>query len=379
MQPGSELPRRRFASVDPETLPLSSASRLFARLRGQVPRLLLRTPDGRADSWVEATIAGRRWRCAQPLTFTPYASVRPCSARCRFCSETLRPLEGGTAAASLRPGADYFTALQAALAELRGVPLSYSLSGLEMTDDPDWLLQLLQVLDQAAGSGVQVAERVLYSNGAGFAGTRGPALVAALQRFGLSWLELSRHHDDAAANAPIMRFRDGETIADGAIFEAVARQLAAALPLKLVCIVQRGGIDDAAGVARYIDWATRVCGARTVIFREFSRLGDGYRVTGSHRYIDAHRIGIDALLEDCMDASWWGGLEPLEVTEGYYFWNLRMRDAAGNTIVFESSDYTAMQARHDSGDLYKLVFFANGRLCSGWQPDRDLVWEMPHG
>ncbi|MEO0811954.1 MAG: hypothetical protein AAFY60_03760, partial [Myxococcota bacterium] len=28
---------------------------------------------------------------ALPVTFTPYAAAQPCSARCRFCSETLVP------------------------------------------------------------------------------------------------------------------------------------------------------------------------------------------------------------------------------------------------------------------------------------------------
>ncbi|MGH8080716.1 MAG: hypothetical protein ACREP7_09080, partial [Lysobacter sp.] len=46
----------------------------------------------------------------------------------------------------------------------------------------------------------------------------------------------------------------------------------------------------------------------------------------------------------------------------------------GLNIVFESSDYGAMHRRHASGDIYKLVFHADGRLCAGWQPDRDVLW-----
>ncbi|MFS1526112.1 hypothetical protein ACL7TT_18740 [Microbulbifer sp. 2304DJ12-6] len=33
---------------------------------------------------------GRTLKLALPVTFTPYASVKPCSARCQFCSENLR-------------------------------------------------------------------------------------------------------------------------------------------------------------------------------------------------------------------------------------------------------------------------------------------------
>mgnify|MGYP006911045087 CR=1 FL=1 len=119
----------------------------------------------------------------------------------------------GRAAATLRPRVDYFDALRGALAQLRGLPLSYSLSGLETTDDADWCQRMLDALDAAARDGVPVAERVLYSNGAGFAQAHGDALVDAFARFNLSWVELSRHHPDAARNQTIMRFRPGEPIA----------------------------------------------------------------------------------------------------------------------------------------------------------------------
>lgn len=370
-------PLEGLATADPGTLPLSAASSLFQRLRATTPQLARRAP-GEHDStrWREHAIGARRYRFAQPITFTPYAAARPCSARCLFCSENLRPHDGGAMAQSLRPGADHFERLSAALAQLRGLPLSWSLSGLETSDDEDWFLRLLATLTAAERDGVPVEDRVLYSNGAGFARGRGDELIAALREFDLSWVELSRHHTDAARNQRIMRFRDGEPIAGGAAFEAVARRLAAALPLRQVCILQRGGIDDADGVEAYLDWA-RTCGAGTVIFREFSRLGADYRDNAARRYIDAGRVPIEQVLSACMDAPWWQRLTPLRITEGYYFWNLRLRDERNAMeVVFESSDYTAMQRRHASGDIYKLVFHGNGRLCAGWQPDRDVLWPV---
>ncbi len=44
---------------------------------------------------------------AQPITFTPFASARPCSARCVFCSETLVHRAVRLLSASLRPQPDY--------------------------------------------------------------------------------------------------------------------------------------------------------------------------------------------------------------------------------------------------------------------------------
>lgn len=331
-------------------------------------------PDDDATRWVSHVIGGRQYRVAQPITFTPYAAARPCSARCRFCSENLRETDAGRAAATLRPQRDYFDALRGALAQLRGLPLSYSLSGLETSDDAGWCLRMLDVLDAAARDGVPADERVLYSNGAGFAQAQGDALVEAFARFGLSWVELSRHHPDAARNQAIMRFRPGEPVADGNVFAAVARRLGDRMPLRLVCIVQRGGIDDVEGVAAYLRMAATL-GAGTVIFREFSRLDAGYRDNATRRYLDTARVPMPSLVDAVLASPLRTLLTPVERTAGYYFDNLRLRHRDGFDVVFEASDYARMHARHASGALYKLVFHANGRLCGGWSPDRDVLWE----
>jgi hypothetical protein len=340
-----------------------------------VPTIQRLPPDDDPTRWMMHRIGTQTWRVALPITFTPYAAVRPCSARCVFCSENLRSMDPGRAASTLRPGGRYFDALAAALIELRGLPLSYSLSGLETTDDPDWCLRMLGTLDAAARDGIPVADRVLYSNGAGFARSRGDVLHRAFVDFGLSWPELSRHHPDAATNQSIMRFRRDEPIGDNTVFERVARRLADDFPLRMVCIVQRGGVEDAAHIEAYLRWA-RTLGARCVIFREFSRLDahDGDNATA--RRIAATRMSIDDLLASCMRSPLADAMTPLAKTEGYYFRNLRLRHRDGFDVVFETSDYARMRARHASGDLYKLVFHANGRLCGGWAPDLDVLWSF---
>lgn len=366
-----------LALADPAQLPLSARSAVFERLRTTSAGLVQRAPPADdATRWHTQRIGERMRRFALPLTFTPYASVQACSARCRFCSENLRVQHGGTAAATLRPGGSYFDALQRALQQLVGIPLSYSLSGLEMSDDPVWFVRLLRVLDEAASAGVRVEQRVLYSNGAGVARDRN--LPAALQAFGLDWVELSRHHHDAVRNQAIMRFRDAEPIHGNAAFERIARELADITQLRMVCILQNGGIATVDDIARYIGWAAD-CGASTVIFREFSRLDDRYLHNGTRRYIDTCRVGIDTVLQDCMRHALWTAMTPHCVTEGYYFWNIRLRHASGIDVVFETSDYAAMAQRHASDAIYKLVFFANGRLCAGWQPDADILWDANDG
>lgn len=361
---------------------LPSADRLapektWDRLTPQVYRREpLLDEDGR---WSEHDFGGRRHLCAQPITFTPYAASAPCSARCRFCSENLELGGQGRRAAQLRPGERYFHWLQQALRVLRGLPLSYSLSGLETSDDPDWMLRMLELLDQAAKQGVPVENRVLYTNSAGFAGPRGAELVEALRRFRLSWVELSRHHQSTTINQRLMRFRPGIAVAEASSFMRTLQGLREASPVKLVCIVQQGGVSTAGGVREYLAWAAGQ-GASTVIFREFSQLTDDYRRNGTARYIDSARVSVEALLSECLvQPDLAASLQPLERTRGYYFHNLRLRHASGMEVVFEVSDYARMRQKHDSERVYKLVFFPDGKLCGDWHPQHKLLLDCADG
>lgn len=348
---------------------MATVSEAWAQAPSRVERVP-RPDDG--SRWVRVQVSGRAYRFAQPITFTPYAAARACSARCQFCSETLVPVRSGPVAARMRPGPGYFDALAHALDQLRGVPLHWSLSGLETTDDGPWMRAMLDTLCEAERRGTHVGDRVLYTNGAGLAATGGEALVAALETFGLSWLELSRHHFDPVRNQALMRFRDGVAVREGRVFETLAHALAPRLPFKLVCIVQAGGIQDAAGVQAYLEWA-RGLGARWVIFRELSVLDAAYRDNVTARYIQSHRVAVDALVDECRHAPFWGGLRHVEDTDGYYFRNRVLEAADAMRVTFEVADYGQMHARHDSGDIYKLVFHANGNLCSGWEPERDVL------
>ncbi|KWF63260.1 hypothetical protein [Burkholderia pseudomultivorans] len=277
--------------------PLVARSRAFGALAERFAWLALREPPaGDRARWHAHQLGARTIRFAQPLTFTPYAAAQPCSARCRFCSETL-------------------------------------------VDDT----------------------------------VSGP-MLPALAGFGLSWLEWSRHHDRDDVNQSIMRFRPGQPVMRDAAFETAFAAARAHFPVKLVCIVQRGGIETPADVLRYLDRA-RALGASTVIFREFSVLPDTYRHNATRRYIDRARIAIDALLLACVaDPGFSARCEPIALTGGYYFWNARWAHRDGFEVVFETSDYGAMREHELRDAVYKLVFHPNGNLCAGWQPTRDILW-----
>ncbi len=111
---------------------------------------------------------------------------------------------GGRAAATLRPGPAYVQQVSAVLQLLRDVPLSYSLSGLEMTDDAAWLQTCCR--PRQPHRTVRVSSSVCCTAMVPGWRAHGPQLMDALVAFGLSWIELSRHHPLQERNDAIMLF-----------------------------------------------------------------------------------------------------------------------------------------------------------------------------
>lgn len=306
------------------------------------------------------------------MSFTPYASVTPCSARCVFCSETLLHNDSQVLSASLRPGPRYHEELAGALRALEGLPLDYSLSGLESTDDPAWLLATLAVLE-AHASRSEVGEQVLYTNAAGLADERaGPRLLDALVRFGLSRLEVSRHAVEAVANQAIMRFHEGVAVATQGRFERTVRRVAAALPTRLVCVVQDGGVATLDDARRYLGWA-RSLGVDQVVFRELARTGGEYLDSPALALHEGRRVELAEVLPTEADRDF----QLLAETHGYYWRSRTYRFDEGTLWVsFEDSDYTLMKERHRSVVVHKLVFHANGKLCADWDPESQVLLDL---
>lgn len=338
---------------------LISQSPAWPALSRLAPRII-----DRLEQQQEHSLFGQDRVFSDPLTFTPFAAARPCSARCHFCSETLRHRGQKRLAASLRPTAGYHDRLTAVLAELKGLRLGLSLSGLEATDDPVWLFSALDVLD-----GFDFTDRVLYSNTNGLE----PYVVDRLFTSELDRIEVSRHHFNESLNDAIMRFREGEPARDSSTFERRVRQATARVEVRLVCVVQRSGICTPESAQRYVDWA-RNLGVRHVVFRELSRLHDEYESSGSTRYIAKNRVPIEAILPPLGGQA---GFEPEHITSGYYFWNLT-GICNGVRVTFETSDYKVMKAQHESNVIHKLVLHANGSLNADWDPDKAILAPSPH-
>jgi hypothetical protein len=365
---------KESGAFEQEDLGIVEASPCFPLLMDLKLPILRRLPS--SERILSYAIGGQRRKISQPITFTPFASVQPCSARCLFCSETLLHKESSLLSASLRPLSDYFVGLEEALEALRALPMSFSLSGLESTDQADWLERLLETLQRHEEAGGLVEEKVLYSNAAGLAReTTGDRLLPRLAEASLTRMEVSRHHHRQEQNDQIMRFRQGQPIRKQAVFERALQDiLAAAIPLRLVCVLQSLGVASVGDLWAYVAWAESL-GVRDIVFREFSRLHDEYKENQTYRNIEENRIVLEDLLQEILRLGIPEGSEWVRITAGYYYWNLELKTAQGTRVTFETSDYKEMKKRHRSDVLYKLVYHANGNLCGDWDPKREIIWQ----
>ncbi|MEM9067205.1 MAG: hypothetical protein AAGE52_01825, partial [Myxococcota bacterium] len=232
----------------PQDLALLGRSPLWPRLVG------LPIEERMARALHRVNVAGAVRTFATPLTLTPFASAQPCSARCTFCSETLQHREGVRLSASLRPGPRYFAQLRTALRDLRDLPFGFSLSGLEQTDNADFFEGVLDAIREHRDCGAPIENVVLYSNGSGLAAeTTGARLLPRL--FEVTRIELSRHAVAAESNQAIMRFRPGVAVAETETFVRVAQDALAKTHVRLVCVIQQGGVWNEETLRAYLSWA----------------------------------------------------------------------------------------------------------------------------
>lgn len=352
-------------TVRPNQFRLASAIREPGELR-----------DGRWRTFepvapVERELRGKRFLLRPGLTFTPYANPTPCNAHCSFCSEELMRLDADRLSAKTVIGDfdRYFDGLSRAWSELGGFPMGLSLSGLEATAHPEWLLRLLTLVQT---HGALFPERVLYTNGSGLC--TDSRLVPALAAAAFTRVELSRCHFDEVLNHRVMRFDHGQPIRHRAAFEeTVHRILKSGLGLKLVCILNTQAVSTLAQVEAYLDDAEAL-GVTQVVFRSLSELGDVYRDSRETRWIARHRVNTRALLDEVMTdqlvtrAGW----TFVGMTAGYYYSNEVYRRGAIE-VVIESASYVAHHEGVQRGVLQKLVFHSTGDLCGDWVPNAQVV------
>ncbi|MGZ4779398.1 MAG: radical SAM protein [Thermoanaerobaculia bacterium] len=200
-----------------------------------------------------------RWDELRPRSVSVLPIARGCQAACNFCFSL------ASASKDTRQGKLDWQRVDAILdaARDRGAERAVITGGGEpgLLGDEN-LERLIRACARA------FAKVVLITNGYSLARRSESERVHALQRLaeaGLTVLALSRHHHDPAENARIMNL-DSES-------EKVVRSWHAhraalrSLTLRLVCVLQRGGIDDASTLDAYLSWAASM-GVAEVCFKE---------------------------------------------------------------------------------------------------------------
>ena len=289
------------------------------------------------------------------LSFTPYIENK-CSAACRFCSERL--IKNGQDSLCGAMCEDYEQKLSEVLSVLNGRNVFLSLSGKEPTESPELLYSILCAVKRAKKNGLMVSDAVMYSNFSGFCKYRS-RLTDILTAFPLTRIELSRHHFDEEINQSIMNFRPGEKIKANDILAGTVRNIRKIFPMRMVCVLQRSGVGDIAGVERYLDFADSM-GINDVVFRELAVFGDSVDAGNTADYIIENRVEIWDIIHDLPE-----GFRLVSITQGYYYFSFvytynRMR------VCFEMSDYEEMEKRHTGSRIHKLIFYPDGKLCRSW-------------
>ncbi|PHN04098.1 radical SAM family protein [Flavilitoribacter nigricans] len=322
----------------------------------------------------QVNIGKRTWSLRSGLTFTPYANPTRCNAHCRFCSEELqRKHQKQLTALQLITDHDrYFSALSAVLADLAGLKnLGLSLSGLEATSDPFWLVRLLQLLQSQQGI-PRFNERVLYTNGSGL--HRSPDLIFLLQDLAFDRLEISRCHYKERINQRIMYINRNQAVWQNVAYEELIRKVNGRLPVKSSCILTKPGVNDVNEMEKYLDWQLSL-GVSQVVFRELSRLDDTYIENSTKQWVEDNRVPIDGLLRTIMPdlnrqrRNW----TYLGSTAGYYYYNERYRYKNTLEVNLETSSYRALMDCNETSLVQKLVFHSNGNLCGDWDPNEQVM------
>ncbi|MFJ1753946.1 radical SAM protein [Kitasatospora sp. NPDC088134] len=200
----------------------------------------------------------------------PYAELRPrsvsvlpvanaCQAKCSFC------FSAASISADQPPARVPWDTVEAWLARAReaGAERAVITGGGEPT-----ILPFDQQLRLVAACAAVYPKTVLITNAHNLA-KGGPTdradRLAALHEAGLGVLAVSRHHQDDAVSGRLMMLDTPV----GEVVEAwrTGRDRWPGLRLRLICVLQHGGVADEAGIAAYLSWAAAL-GVEEVCFKE---------------------------------------------------------------------------------------------------------------
>lgn len=322
---------------------------------------------------MDHSFRGNKVKLRPGLTLTPFANAVKCNAHCTFCSEDLVRKDGHipTAKKLILEYDDYFNGLKEVLRSCQGLKIGLSLSGLEATAEPEWLLRLLALMKEMEPE-FSFDEKVMYTNGSGF--VTHPEIIEALQETDFDRFELSRCHYDATINQEIMRFNRNQPVWKNEVYEQLFQHSYLSKKIKNSCILTRKGVNSIAEAERYLDWASSL-GVTTVVFREMSRLDDSYIPNHTFSWIQENRVEIEGIMQaiaplySSLRKEWSYRCS----TVGYYYYNEHFLWKNKVEVIMETSSYPALMKANSSGVAQKLIYHSNGNLTADWDADNYVV------
>lgn len=309
-------------------------------------------------------LRGKPFEIRNGFTLTPFANAKPCNAHCQFCSEELIP-KGKNKPSSKELIIDfdkYFSGLNQLLLDLSNSQINISLSGLEATNEYQWLELFLNLISKYPNIG----EKVLYTNGSGLTDLETLDLIRSNS---FDKIELSRIHDDEKINQEIMYFNKNVSVRNNNTFSTLISRLSEMNNLKISCILNEQGVKNINDVKRYLSWLQQF-GVKEVVFRELSIIENGYIENKTLRWINKNRVEILNLLKDLAIES---DFEYLYSTGGYYYYNETYNYKSSMKVIFETSSYEFLKKQNQSEIIHKLIYHSNGNVTTDWDSETSIL------
>ncbi|MFE7764711.1 radical SAM protein [Streptomyces sp. NPDC057438] len=203
--------------------------------------------------------AQRRYAETRPRSVSVLPVASACQARCSFC------FSSASISSDQAPARVPWDAVGHWLERARaaGAERAVITGGGEPTLIPfDQQLRLVSACSAAFPKVVMITNAHTLAKGGHADRTD---RLAALSDAGLSVLAVSRHHQDDAVSERLMMLRT--PVSSVVDTWRMDRDRWPGLRMRLICVLQHGGVADAAGIAGYLSWAAAL-GVEEVCFKE---------------------------------------------------------------------------------------------------------------
>lgn len=317
-----------------------------------------------AFNTLSIVLGNKTYEIREGFTLTPFANAKLCNAHCRFCSEELIPnnKEYPSSKDLITNYQLYFKGFQKLLNDLSKIDLRLSLSGLEATNDYDWLKNLTTSLS----SYNNITEKVLYTNGSGLLDNDTLELIFQNK---FDKIELSRVHYNEIENQKIMLFNKNVAVKENIKFEKLVIKLLDFNILKISCILTKNTISTLSDVKLYLEWLIKM-EVKEVVFRELSIINSGYKLNTTLNWIKENTIPIMNILNEILNDK---EFEYSYSTSGYYYYNEIYTFKNKIKVIFETSSYDELKSKNEDTIIHKLIYHSNGNLTKSWDSETHIL------